>query len=174
MRRTLDALYSISGGLAAMFICMICLLVCTQVVLNVIAKIGIFGLSPTIPSYADFAGYFLAASSFLALSYTLQKGGHIRVTLLTGVTGDRVRFGLEIFVLAICAATAIFAARYMAKLTMDSWEFGDVSSGIVAIPLFVPQAVMLLGLVIFAVALVDLLVQTIRARRPVIENASTE
>lgn len=174
MRRILDALYALSGGLAAVFICLICLLVCTQVVFNIITKIGLFGLSLTIPSYADIAGYFLAASSFLALAYTLQKGGHIRVTLLTGMAGPRLRFALEVFALAISAATTLFMLRYMARLTFESWEFGDVSSGIVAVPLFIPQLAILSGLVIFAIALIDLLIQTIRAKRPVIENVSTE
>jgi TRAP-type C4-dicarboxylate transport system permease small subunit len=174
MRRILDTLYAISGGLAALFICLICVLVCTQVTFNIITKTGLFGLNLTIPSYADFAGYFLAASTFLALAYTLRKGGHIRVTLLTGMAGDKIRFALEVFALTICAATALFMVYYMAGLTLESWEFGDVSSGIVAVPLFIPQLAILLGLVIFMIALIDLLVQTIRARRPVIVNVSPE
>jgi TRAP-type C4-dicarboxylate transport system permease small subunit len=174
MRRILDTLYAISGGLAALFICLICVLVCTQVTFNIITKTGLFGLNLTIPSYADFAGYFLAASTFLALAYTLRKGGHIRVTLLTGMAGDKIRFALEVFALTICAATALFMVYHMAGLTLESWEFGDVSSGIVAVPLFIPQLAILLGLVIFMIALIDLLVQTIRARRPVIVNVSPE
>ena len=174
MRRILDTLYALSGGLSALFICLICVLVCTQVTFNIITKVGLFGLNLTIPSYADFAGYFLATSSFLALAYTLQKGGHIRVTLLTSAVGDRFRFVLEIFALAISAGATLFAVFYMARLTRDSLEFGDVSSGIIAIPLYIPQVAVLVGLAIFAIALLDLLIQTILAGRPVIENISTE
>lgn len=174
MRRILDSLYTLSGGLAALFICLICVLVCTQVVFNIITKFGLFGLNLTIPSYADFAGYFLAASSFLALSYTLRQGGHIRVTLFSRVVSGKVRLALEIFTLTLCAATALWMVFYFARLNLESWRFGDVSSGIIAIPLFIPQLAILIGLVVFAIALIDLLVQTLRAGRPVIENVSAD
>ncbi|MEI8632394.1 TRAP transporter small permease subunit [Vibrio sp. PP-XX7] len=36
-----------------------------------------------IPSSDDFAGFLLAASSFLGLAYTFRAGGHIRVSLFT-------------------------------------------------------------------------------------------
>lgn len=88
MRKCLDNLYTFIGAIAAGLIALICLLVTTQVVLNLIAKIWGASVSFTIPSYADFASYFLAASSFLALSYTFMRGGHIRVTLLFNMLGN--------------------------------------------------------------------------------------
>ncbi len=168
MRKSLDRLYSLSGGLAALFICLICVLVCAKVAANIITRIGLFGVNLTIPSYADFAGYFLASASFLALAYTLTRGGHIRVTLLTGIINEKAHFLLEVMVLALCSAAALFTTWYVGRLVMESWEFGDVSSGIIAVPIFIPQLPILAGLSIFSIALIDLLFQTIAARKPVI------
>ncbi|MEO5621424.1 MAG: hypothetical protein ABIQ32_12915, partial [Sphingomicrobium sp.] len=81
MRNILDRLYQFSGGLAALAILAICLLITAQIGFNIIARLGGADLSYTIPSYADFAGYFLSTASFMALAYTLRAGGHIRVGL---------------------------------------------------------------------------------------------
>ncbi|RLQ89172.1 TRAP transporter small permease [Notoacmeibacter ruber] len=174
MRQALDRLYNFSGALAAASLCLICILVCIQVFFNLLTRTGLFGINLTVPSYADFAGYLLAAASFLALAYTLTRGGHIRVTLLTGLMGRRTSLAFEILALAFCAACAAAASWYVALLAHESWEFGDVSSGIVVIPLFIPQLAVLGGLVIFTIALVDLLARTVRTGRTVIEDNSSE
>ncbi|MBL1406296.1 MAG: TRAP transporter small permease [Rhizobiales bacterium] len=170
MRKYLDNLYTFSGAIAAGLIAIICLLVTTQVVLNLIAKIGGASVSFTIPSYADFAGYFLAASSFLALSYTFMRGGHIRVTLLFNMLGNgTVRLLAEVFSIAVCACTMVFATYYMALLVEQSYRFGDKSTGIVSIPIWIPQMPVLIGLAIFSIALIDVLLQTLRTRNTIIE-----
>jgi len=172
MRKYLDWLYLGSGAVAAMLIAAICVLVTTQVVLNVITKIGGAGVAMTIPSYADFAGYFLAASSFLALAYTLTRGGHIRVTLILKMLGGgKSSFIAEIISLFVCTLCAIFATYYMAGLVLESYQFGDMSSGIIAVPLWLPQTTVLLGLAIFAIALTDVLIRSFREGRSVVKTA---
>lgn len=174
VRKLLDGVYTGSGVLSAGLIAAICLLVTAQVILNLITKYGPFDINLTIPSYADFAGYMLAASSFLALAYTLMRGGHIRVTMVLNAAPATLRLAAELVALSLCAAVAGFTSFYMYRLVRESYEFGDMSSGIVAIPLYIPQSAVLAGLVILTIALVDLTVQTIRLGRPVIVQTSTE
>ena len=172
MRKVLDNLYIASGAIAALLIAAICLLVTTQVIFNLITKFGGSQIAMTIPSYAEFAGYYLAASSFLALAYTFIQGGHIRVTLLLGtLNGKPTRLVAEIFSLSICAGCSIFATYYFIHLVMESFQFGDKSAGIIAIPILIPQAPVAIGLVIFSIALVDVLVQTIQRRTPILSDA---
>jgi TRAP-type C4-dicarboxylate transport system permease small subunit len=174
VRKLLDGVYTGSGLLSAGLIAAICLLVTAQVILNMITKYGPFDVNLTIPSYADFAGYMLAASSFLALAYTLTRGGHIRVTMVLNVVPSGLRLFSELLCLVLGAAVAGFASFYMYRLTHESYEFGDMSSGIVAIPLYIPQSTVLAGLVILTIALVDLAVQTARSKRPVLIQTSME
>lgn len=174
MRKLLDGVYTGSGLLSAALIAAICLLVTAQVFLNLVTKYGPFDVSLTIPSYSDFAGYMLAASSFLALAYTLMRGGHIRVTMLLNTVPAPLRLAVEVLALALSAAVAGFTSFYMYRLVHESYEFGDMSSGIVAIPLYIPQSTVLAGLVILTVALIDLTIQTIRLGRPVIVQMNTE
>ena len=169
MRRTLDLIYRVSGGVAAAFILAIVVLVAAQVCLNLADKIAAAvtgqGLGLTIPSYADFTGFFLAASTFLALAYALRVGGHIRVTLLITRLPDRAHRVVEIIVVAIALAMSAYATYYIALLVMESFEFGDRSSGMVSLPLWIPQLPVALGLAILTLALADELIGLLRGHK---------
>ncbi len=159
MRVLLDRLYEASLMAAAGFIMAICAIVIGQVLLNLIDRIasvffgGAIGL--TIPSYADFTGFFLASASFLALAGTLRQGGHIRVTLLTGILPPAIQRIFELGCVLLAGAITLYATWYMLRLTGESWSYNDLSSGMVAVPLWIPQFGMLTGLVILAIALTD-------------------
>lgn len=173
MRKILDGFYGLCGALSAMFIVVICLLVTTQVVFNLISRLAGTSLNLTIPSYTEISGFMLAGASFLAMSYTLMKGGHIRVTLFIGFLDRRLRLLSELFSLALGLGFAAFAGFYMINLTRQSLRFGDLSSGIVAIPIWIPQSVVSFGLIALTVAFADLLIQTIQRGEPAIVNKET-
>ncbi|GJL82342.1 MAG: membrane protein [marine bacterium B5-7] len=159
MRALLDRLYAVSGGIAASCIVAICVVVMAQVMLNLADRIaaaffgGAIGL--TIPSYSDFTGFFLAAASFLALAYTFRAGGHIRVTLVIGLLPEGVQRWVEIGCVAIAAAVGVFATWYAVALTHESFVYNDLSSGMVAVPIWIPQAAMTGGLIVLSIALID-------------------
>jgi TRAP-type C4-dicarboxylate transport system permease small subunit len=170
MRTFLDWLYRASGAVAAFFLVAICVVVLLQVGANLIdALIKAFGGEPiglVIPSYAEFAGFFLAAASFLALAYTLRAGGHIRVELVLQRFGPRGRHTAEIWCVAASAAVSLYFTWYCAGLVLESIEFRDVSPGIVPVPLWIPQTAMALGLAVLAIALLDELVSLLRGGTP--------
>ncbi len=166
MRKLLDGLYQGSLYAAAGFIVAICAVVMGQVFLNIADRItgALFGtaIGMTIPSYADFTGFFLAAASFLALAGTLRDGGHIRVTLLTGLFSKGVQKIFDIGAVILALAITAFAAFYSYKLVHESWTYNDLSSGIVPVPLWIPQASIAIGLTVLAIALLDELVSMLR------------
>ncbi len=170
LRTGLDALYRASGALAAFFLAAICAVVVAQVGANAIDSVAqwltgeAFGL--VIPSYAEFAGMFLAASSFLALAYTLRGGAHIRVTLVIQGLGPRVRRWVELWCTGVGALLSGYFAWHVLGLMGQSLRYEDVSPGMIAIPLWIPQAAMVLGLVVLTVALVDDFVAILRGREP--------
>ena len=153
--------------MAAACIAAICALICAQVLLNALTRAGL-PLPATIPSYADFAGFLLAAATFLALPWTLRSGGHVRVGLLTSRLPQRAAWGVELAVLTFAAAFAAYATFYAAALALESHAFGDVSPGIVPVPIWAPQSVMVAGLALLVLALVHSLFETWSARMPVL------
>ena len=165
MRRALDGLYRASGGLAAFFLAAIAVVVLLQVGANVINALSHWMIGVPIgllvPSYADFAGYFLATSSFLALAHTLKKNAHIRVALLVQRLRPRWRRRAEWWSSGFGAFLTAYFSWYMADLVLQSWRFGDVSPGIVSVPLWIPQSAMAVGLIVLTIALVDMFVTVV-------------
>lgn len=170
MRRLLNTIYTASGYLAAFFIAAICVLVMGQVMLNLIDRTAALLLGEaiglTIPSYSDFTGFFLAAASFLALAYTLRAGGHIRVTLFTNMLRSRVQRVFEIWTLALAAVMTIYVTFYSFALTHESYVYNDLSSGMVAVPIWIPQSSVSIGMLVLAIALVDELVSVLSGHTP--------
>ncbi len=174
MRRALDALYTASGVLAAVFLVLIALAVLAQVGANLIdAIVGAVTGTPiglVVPSYAEFTGFFLAASSFLALAHTLKRGAHIRVNLAIGRLRGRVRMWIEAWCCAAGAATAAYFTGYAALLVLESLEFDDRAPGMVPVPLWIPQSALVVGLAVLTIALADELVRVLAGRTPAYEE----
>ena len=170
MRRALDTLYHGAGWLAALSILAIGAVVTAQVGLNVLSRFGGAGTNFTIPSYADFAGFGLAAATFLAAASTLRHGVHVRVNLLVQRFPPRVTWAFEVLALIIGTAMVGIATFWTAMLVGESWHYGDQSTGIISIPLWIPQIPMVAGLAILCVALIDTLVEAVRTGRPVLLN----
>jgi TRAP-type C4-dicarboxylate transport system permease small subunit len=166
MRRSLDLLYTVALWLAAGCLLLIATLVGLQVgarLLDMLMRAAGFGRSGfVILSLAEIAGYLLAAASFLALSATLKSGVHIRVTMLVNNVPPRARMILEASALLFAGVAAAYATWHLGIYAYTSWRFGDVSPGLVRIPLFYPQAAMAAGAALLTIAFVDEFVVTLR------------
>jgi TRAP-type C4-dicarboxylate transport system permease small subunit len=165
LRRLLDLLYDAAGHLAAFFMVGVLLMVLASVV----GRLLEFQLRGS----DAYAGYCMAAASFLALAHTLKRGEHIRVTLLLERFGDRVARALDLW----CHLAGVFfcgvLAYYSVRLAWQSWKFHDISQGNDATPLWIPQIGMALGAAVLLVAMLDDLARLIR-RRPVPVAGGTE
>lgn len=163
MRRFLDGLYVSAGVAGALAIFLIFALVSVQISARLIdwlmRALGFDVVGLIVPSIAEICGFLLAAGSFLALPYTLVRGGHIRI----GIVVNRLPAGpqrvIESLVGVGAAIISGYAAVALARLAYRSFSYGDVSYGIIPIPLALPQAVMALGLVVMTVAILDLTFQ---------------
>lgn len=178
MRRLLDLLYGVSGFLGAFFLAAICLTVLAQVGVRLIDLLALWLIGERIglivPSAAEFTGFFLVAASFLGLAYTLRTGGHIRVSLLIRqLTGQRRRW-IEAWCLGFSTLLCGYFAWHALLLVRDSLLFGEMSYGIIAVPLWIPQTGMALGLVILTIALLDDLVAVLGNRDPSYRQAEEE
>ncbi|MEJ6597795.1 MAG: TRAP transporter small permease [Oceanospirillaceae bacterium] len=166
MRRFLDGLYAFSGALAGFFIVAITLVILVQIVSRWMGYI--------VPSTDDLSGFFLAASSFLGLAYTLKKGGHIRVSLVIQRLSMVQRHRQEFLVLAVGSGLATLMSWHLGYMVYESWVFKDVSVGYLPIPLWIPQSSMSLGMLIFNIALVDELIRVLRGAKPCYQDHEDE
>lgn len=178
MRRSLDLLYTGSGIIAGMFLIAIAVVILLQVGCNFIdyvldrtvgEPIGLL-----IPSYAELAGFFLASSTFFALSYTLRAGGHIRVSLVIEKLPAAVRRWTDVLCYAFAATIAGVFSYWAVMQVLESARFGDVVPGIIRIPLWIPQTSVAAGAVILTIALIDGLILTLRGTPPLSHDSESE
>lgn len=169
MRSPLAPLYQAALWLAGLF--MIALLV--AIILSILGRQFDF----YIRGLDSYAGYFMAAASFLALAGTLTKGDHIRVTLVISRFTGKSRRGFEIFCLIMAVAISGVFAAYSVKMAWWSYKFNDVSTGHDATPLWIPQIPMALGIAVFFISFVEELFMVLLGKsleKPADELARTE
>lgn len=171
MRHLLDRTYKAMAWVAAFTILGIAVLISAQIFLNFATRVFVLPLPSTIPSYADFSGFMLAAATFLAMPYTFRSGGHIKVALVTERLPVRGQLIAEVVALICAAALTGFAVHYIWALVAESIHYGDVSSGTIPIPLWMPQSAMGLGMSVLCIAILHSLVETIKRGEPVISAA---
>lgn len=174
MRKLLDGLYRASGALAAASIVGITVIVCGQVALNLIdwlaKRIVGHGFGLLIPSYVSLSGYALAFATFLSLGLGLRHAAHIRVTLLEAHLPRVLRRGSLLVVTLIGIGIGVLFTSSFAQLAYQSYQWGDQSVGLLKIPLWIPQAVMGVGMAVFLVAAIDTFLEVLRhGRSPALE-----
>lgn len=158
MRVFLDRLYLAAGILAG------CFLVILFVLMMLLSAGRPLGLN--IPTGDDFASWTMAAVSFLGLAHTFRHGEMIRVGLLIDRLEGRKKRIAELLALAIGTFCVGFFAYYAVSMTYDSWRFSDMSQGIIAYPLWIPQLGYSGGLVILLIAFIDELIHVLPGNHP--------
>jgi TRAP-type C4-dicarboxylate transport system permease small subunit len=157
MRSILDPFYTALGVLGALFI----------LATLVVEVVGIAGreLGFSMAGLDSYAGYCLAAGSFLAMAHALRRGDHIRVTLILTRLKGRTRYWMEVLCLCIAALLSAYFAYFSARLVWGSYTLNDVSQNVDATPLWIPQLSMAIGLFGLAVAFAEQLFVTLRTGR---------
>jgi TRAP-type C4-dicarboxylate transport system permease small subunit len=108
-----------------------------------------------------YAGYCMAAASFLALAQTLRRREHIRVQIILDHTPPAMHRGLEILCHVVGAIFAGALAFFSARLVWASYTLNDISQANDATALWIPQLTMAIGCAIFLIAMLDGLVETL-------------
>ena len=100
----------------------------------------------------------MAAASFFAFAHALNRGAHIRVSLLLSKLG-RYRRWAEVWCFGIASALGCYFAYFAIRAVYWSYKLNDISQGQDATPIWIPQLAMAAGTVLLALALVDNLVR---------------
>ncbi len=171
LRSVLDFLYVLAGVLAALCLIAILGLIIAQMVARWTGEI--------FPGAANYAGYCMAASSFFAFANALNRGAHIRVSILLNAVNERFRWALEVWCFGLGTVIAWYFTWYAYNFTYWSWKFNELSQAQDATPLWIPQSVMVLGGGLLAVALTDNLISVLttgqhRIQRDIVDESYGE
>lgn len=149
----LDRLYNICGYVAAAFMAGIVIVIFAQI----FARLRGITLDAT-----EAAGLCLAASTFFGLAHTFRNGSHVRINLIINRFPENIRRKVEIFNCTLGLFVTAFLGWNVTKLAVQSFQFNDVSPGLLAMPFWIPQAGVAAGIIVLAIALLDELVWILR------------
>jgi TRAP-type C4-dicarboxylate transport system permease small subunit len=166
IRRALDTLYDAAAWLAGAFVFAIFAVMIGSSAMRM-AGLRTGGSD-------DIVAWCCAAAGFLAMAQAFRHGDFVRVLLLIDRFAGPRRRAFEVAALAIAALFVAFLAWAAGSFVYESWDFGDMANGLIAIPLWIPQSSFVLGALLLLVAVVDELVTVLRGGRPAYEVAIEE
>ena len=158
LRAALDRLYLYAGYVAGAF--MVAIFV-QMMLLSAGRPVGF-----NIPAGDDFVSWCMAAMAFFGLAHTFRHGEMIRVGLLIDKLPEPSRHWVELVCLVIGTAFVGFFAFHAVKMNYQSYLFGDMSQGVVLVPMWIPQLGYSTGLIILLIAFVYELIHVARGNPP--------
>lgn len=165
LNRLLNGLFKLGLVLAATSLTMIGVLILAQIVGRW------FGI--IVPSAEDFTGYLLVSVLFYGLAYSFRHNSHIRVVLLLDRLGRHRRYA-EVFGLTLMLGLSAYLTIAFARFVLETHAFGDVSTGMVAVPLWIPQSSMVFGMALFCLAILEDWLRSLRGQTPSYVSAEAQ
>ncbi|UYN97095.1 MAG: TRAP transporter small permease [Enhydrobacter sp.] len=148
----IDRLGRLDGWLGALCLAALACLMMAEVALRSLSDV--FPVLPSdIPVAWEYGSYLMAAAFTFGVAMTLRAGGHIRVTIVLARLSPAVRRWAEVVLAAIGTAFTGFLAYSLVNFTWRSFDSGQtsISSGS---PLWVPQALITLGICLVVIQFV--------------------
>jgi TRAP-type mannitol/chloroaromatic compound transport system permease small subunit len=164
-RRALRAVDAVSTGMALAG-GILFMLTALYITLDVLGR-NFAGVSSAVTD--EMGGYALAFGGMWAVAYTLRTNGHVRIDVLLPHLPRRARALLTYAAMSVMMSFAALVALYTWTLAIDSYQIDARAVSFLRTPLYVPQALMAIGLSALAleafVILAVGLVESIRSRR---------
>ena len=120
------------------------------------------------------AARYPAASFFLAMPHAFRNGDFVRVTLVLEGLEPTARRILEATCLAIAAVFTGYLAWWAGRYVYESWQYKEMSTGVISVPIWIPQLSFTVGAVLLFVAVLDELVRVMRGSKPTYVTAAEE
>ena len=138
---------------AAFLACIILVSMVLLILLEIILR-SVFSSSTYVLD--EFVGYGVAAMTFLSFSAALKGGVFIRVELVLGRLTPTPRRIVEVVSCLMGGALFSILTYHFGKLVFRNFDNYVVSNSIAAVPLWVPQSLVLVGLVLLILQFLSL------------------
>ncbi|WP_372824637.1 TRAP transporter small permease [Polaromonas sp.] len=154
--KVLHWLYRASGLLSAASL----ILICAMIVAQIVAR----NMGSTVRDAEEFAAWSMAAAGFFGLPYALYCGSHIRVSVVSRFVPEALHHTMEVIASVIGVLLAAYLAWYCTAFVLESYQFKEVSQGLVPVPMWIPQMPMVFGSILLAAAFAERLVRVLRGQ----------
>lgn len=147
MRRLLQLTIDAAGVLACALLAAMVVVMLTAIVLRQ------FGM--LMPGSEEIATFSMVGMAFLGLPSAYRSGAHVRVETLVSRLSTSGRTRMNIWCVSVAIPICAVFFYFTFGMVHDSFEFGDVSEGLLAIPKWIVQTPVLIGLALLTMALLD-------------------
>ncbi len=163
MKRPFQWIFEVAGAISAFFVFTIFVVMLGS---SVVREFG-FKTGGT----EDIISWLTAAAAFFGLSHTFKHGDFVRVTLILDKFKPTTRRWVEIFCLFVGTLFTGYLVQSLFRYVYDSWQYNDMGTGMIALPLWIPQSAMVIGGALLFLALLDELIWVARGNRPLYVTA---
>lgn len=119
--------------------------------------------TPIAFTYDLVTGYLLPASLFLALSFTLRRGGHVNLDFFIHLMSARTRNFVIGALLLISAPIVVLMATGGAAKTWHSWQTASVTIGVYAWPIWAKEIIIPISMGVLALRMTHIAVVNLAA-----------
>lgn len=113
----------------------------------------------------ELTGYLMAGVTFLGLAYTLMKGRHIRIEVVTSRLRPMARKRLELVVSMIGLAFLAVCLKPAWVMVWESYIYESEVLGVLSTPLYLPQLLVPIGISVILLQLVVIIAEQIKDLR---------
>jgi TRAP-type C4-dicarboxylate transport system permease small subunit len=116
--------------------------------------------------FEEIIAWLTAAAAFTGLASTFKEGDFVRVELLLAKLPAGLRRWFELLALGIATTFLGYMAWSTFAYVRDSYRFGDMAGGQIAIPIWIPQMSFIVGTLLLFVAMLDEFIRVALGHRP--------
>ncbi|MFN2355486.1 MAG: TRAP transporter small permease subunit [Desulfopila sp.] len=156
----IDTFSRVGAYLSALFMVLIVALISVEIVLRTFFKTSTYISS-------EYSGYLMVAVVLAGLSYTLRTDGHIRITILMVRFPPQVQRYLEAVAIFMALLITGFICYHATLMAVDAYNYEMTADSISQTPLYLPQALIPVGLLGLCT---QLLAQLLRKLFPCFQN----
>ena len=165
-RRVLERVLDAAGALGAFCVFLI-------FVLMIIAGAG-RQLNAPVSGVNDIVAWLCAAAAFFAMAHAFRHGDFVRVTLLLDKAPARIRRVMDVTCLIIATISVSYLTWSATAFTYESYEFKEMATGLVVIPIWIPQSTFVIGSWLLLATMIDELVTVVQGGKPSYQRAVEE
>jgi len=136
--------------------CLLLVLAVAHVLIEIVAR-DLFRTSTHMLD--EMIGYAVCGITFFSLAYCVREGAMVRVNMLTRMAGSTGRRRIEIATATAASLTTGLLTYYSSLSVIRNLERGAKSETIAAVPLWIPEGFMLIGLTLLTLELAVYIVE---------------
>lgn len=165
--RVVDLLSTVGAVLSGTTFVFMTLLILAEILLRTF-----FDKSTLIAS--EYSGYTLAAMIYLGLGFSFREGAHIRITFLRERLRGWALHILELLCASIGSLLCLLSTVFLSEMVHTSFQRGTTAYTVAETPLWIPQAIVLVGMSILTLQVIAYLLFLVLHGPGAVESAKVK